>query len=148
MITEAQQATINEALNILHNTLIRGVEFNNSTTVKDFLALELALLQQEVFAVLFLDSQHRLISFEKMFFGTINAAAVYPREVVRKALELNAAAVIFGHNHPSGNSEPSRADIAITRNLTTILNIIDVQVLDHVVVSPIDQTSMSESGLI
>ena len=101
----------------------------------------------EVFAVLFLDNRNRVISFEKMFFGTIDSAGVYPREVVRRALRNNAAAVIFAHNHPSGVSEPSSADEQITQRLKDALALIDVKVLDHMVIGD-TVTSFAERGLL
>jgi DNA repair protein RadC len=101
--------------------------------------------EREVFAVLFLDSQHRLIEYQELFFGTIDAAAVYPREVVKAALDHNAAAVIFSHNHPSGVSQPSQADIAITEKLKKALNLIDVRTLDHIIIGE-DIFSFAESG--
>jgi DNA repair protein RadC len=97
---------------------------------------------------MFLDSQHRLIAFERLFRGTIDGASVYPRVVVRRALELNAAAVIFTHNHPSGVPEPSTADINITKRLKDALGLIDVRVLDHIIAGTDGTSSMAESGLL
>ena len=108
---------------------------------------KLAPYEREVFCVLLLDSQHRLIEYRELFFGTIDATAVYPREVVKLVLEHNAAAVIFAHNHPSGVAEPSTADKNITQKLTTALAVIDVRVLDHIVVGE-TQVSFAERGLI
>lgn len=108
---------------------------------------KLSAYEREVFAVMLLDSQHRLIAFQELFFGTIDAASVYPREVVKAALQSNAAAVIFAHNHPSGDPEPSQADRAITTRLIAALNLIDVRVLDHIVVGQA-AVSFAERGLI
>ncbi len=102
--------------------------------------------QREVFAALFLDNQHRLIAFEELFQGTIDSASVYPREVVKKALALNAAAIIFAHNHPSGVAEPSQADRQITERLVQALALVDIRVLDHLVVGDGEPVSFAERG--
>jgi len=102
--------------------------------VKEYLQLKLGSYDREVFALMLLDNQHQLIRFEELFFGTIDAASVYSREVVKAALNANAAAVILAHNHPSGIAEPSRADKRITSRLVDALGLIDVRVLDHIVV--------------
>jgi DNA repair protein RadC len=104
--------------------------------------------EREVFGSIFLNTQYRIISFEELFYGTINAANIHPREVVKRALELNAAAIIFVHNHPSGDSSPSDADVQITIVLREALNLIDVRVLDHIVVGANECVSMTECGLI
>lgn len=111
-----------------------------------FLQSRLGRQPKEVFAVLFLDNQHQVIRFEELFQGTINAASVYPREVVRRVIELNAAAVILAHNHPSGVTEPSMADRQITEVLTKALALIDVKVLDHIVLGGVNHTSFAERG--
>ena len=103
-------------------------------------------LEHEVFACLFLDNRHRLICYKQMFNGTIDSASVYPREVVKAALQTNSAAVIFAHNHPSGVAEPSRADIDITQRLTKALALIEVRVLDHIIVGDGYQVSLAERG--
>lgn len=108
----------------------------------------LSLLEHEVFGVLLLTNKHKCIEFVELFRGTIDGAAVYPREVVKLVLEHNAAAVIFAHNHPSGSSTPSAADKAITRRLTDALRLIDVRVLDHIVVGHPYSTSFAETGLL
>ena len=122
--------------------------FDLPATVKDFVALQLGGLTQEVFAVLFLDGQHRLIALEEMFRGTLTQTSVYPREVVKHALARNAAAVIFAHNHPSGLAEPSRADELLTRTLRDALALVDVRVLDHVIVAGASSVSFAERGLL
>lgn len=114
--------------------------------VKSVVSLNMRSLEHEVFACLFLDNRHRLICFRSMFTGTIDSASVYPREVVKAALQYNAAAVIFAHNHPSGVAEPSRADIDITRKLTKALALIEVRVLDHIIVGDGYQVSLAERG--
>ena len=124
----------------------RGTSFTSPTLVKEYLVTKLSGLEHEVFAILFLDTQHRLIEYREMFRGTIDSASVYPREVVKEALRLNAAAVIFSHNHPSGNPEPSRADEAITVKLKEALALVDVRTLDHIVVGGEGTVSFAERG--
>ncbi|MFL9797381.1 DNA repair protein RadC [Vibrio cyclitrophicus] len=119
--------------------------FTNPTNVKEYLKLKLGAHDREVFAVMFLDNQHQLISFEKLFFGTIDAASIYPREVLKAALNHNAAAVVFSHNHPSGIAEPSQADRRITQRLVDALKLVDIRVLDHIVVGE-DCVSFAEKG--
>ena len=109
--------------------------------------MQLAQSPREVFAVMFLDAQHRLLHFEAMFQGTLSQASVYPREVVKLALELGASAVVLSHNHPSGSVEPSRADERLTQTLKQALHLIDVRVLDHIIVAPGQACSMAERGL-
>ncbi|MFW1364846.1 RadC family protein [Vibrio parahaemolyticus] len=121
--------------------------FTNPTNVKEYLKLKLGAHDREVFAVMFLDNQHQLISFEELFFGTIDAASIYPREVLKTALNHNAAAVIFAHNHPSGIAEPSQADKRITQRLIDALKLVDIRVLDHIVVGE-GCVSFAEKGLI
>jgi DNA repair protein RadC len=116
--------------------------------VKDFLQLKLAHLGHEVFAVLFLNAQHQLVELEEMFRGTLTQTSVYPREVVKRALELQASAVILAHNHPSGVAEPSRADEYLTQTLKAALQLIDVRVLDHLVVGRAGVVSFAERGLL
>ena len=122
--------------------------FDAPGRVKDYLALQLAGRAQEVFAVLFLDSQHRLITMEKLFHGTLDQTGVYPREIARRVLELNAAAVVLAHNHPSGVAEPSRADEFVTQAVKNALQLVDVRVLDHLVVGRGQVTSFAERGLL
>lgn len=140
-------STINEALAILDRRLSkRERTFRSPTDTRSFLRLKLEALEQEVFAALFLDNRHRLIHYEELFFGTIDRAAVYPREVVKKALKYNAAAVIFAHNHPSGVAEPSEADRSLTLRLREALGFVDIRVLDHIVVGMSEQVSLAERG--
>jgi DNA repair protein RadC len=116
--------------------------------VRDWLRLKLAGLHQEVFCALWLDAQNRLIVFEELFRGTLTQTSVYPREVVKRALACNAAAVILAHNHPSGVAEPSTADQALTRSLKDALALVDVKVLDHFVVAGREPISFAERGLL
>jgi DNA repair protein RadC len=120
--------------------------FDSPDTVKQYLQLHLAAKGHEVFAVLFLDSQNRLLALEELFRGTLSQTSVYPREVVLRALHHGAAAVVLAHNHPSGSVEPSRADEALTHTLRTTLALVDVRVLDHVIVAPGQTLSMAEKG--
>ena len=126
----------------------RGTSFTSPAAVKEYLRAKRAGFEHEVFAVLFMDTQHRLIEYAEMFRGTIDGASVYPRELVKEALRLNAAAVIVSHNHPSGNPEPSGADRALTQRLKEALGLVDVRVLDHVIVAGSDTTSLAERGLL
>ena len=126
----------------------RDAVFNSPQSVYDYLTLELRGLQQEVFMVLYLDSQNRLIKEETLFYGTINAASVYPREVLKAALKNNAAALILAHNHPSGIAEPSQADKLITTKLQQALQLVDINILDHIIVGGDNCVSFAERGLI
>ncbi len=122
--------------------------FDSPSRVKEFVGLQLGGREHEVFAVLFLDAQSRLLRLEEMFRGTLTQTSVYPREVVKRALELGAAAVILAHNHPSGAAEPSRADEYLTQTLKSALTLIDVRVLDHLVVGHGAIVSFAERGLL
>ena len=122
--------------------------FGSADAVKHYLQLHLAAKGHEVFAVLFLDAQNRLLAMEELFRGTLTQTSVYPREVVLRALHHQAAAVVLAHNHPSGSVEPSRADEALTQTLKTTLALVDVRVLDHVIVAPGQALSMAEKGLV
>jgi len=115
---------------------------------RDYLKLRLHGYPYEVFAALFLDNRHRVIDYRELFRGTIDGASVHPREVVRSALDLNAAAVIFAHNHPSGVAEPSQSDLRITQRLKDALALIDVRVLDHLIIGEGEGTSLAERGLL
>lgn len=126
----------------------RDAVFNSPQSVYDYLTLELRGLQQEVFMVLYLDSQNRLIKEETLFYGTINAASVYPREALKAALKNNAAALILAHNHPSGIAEPSQADKLITSKLQQALQLVDINILDHIIVGGDNCVSFAERGLI
>jgi len=122
--------------------------FSSPDAVKRYLQIQLARKPHEVFAVLFLDAQNKLIAMEELFRGTLTQTSVYPREVVQRALHLEAASVVLAHNHPSGTVQPSRADEALTQTLKSALALIDVRVLDHVIVTQGDSLSMAEKGLI
>jgi DNA repair protein RadC len=122
--------------------------FSSPGAVKQYLQLHLAARPHEVFAVLFLDAQNRLIAMEELFRGTLTQTSVYPREVVQRALQREAASVVLAHNHPSGTVQPSRADEALTQTLKAALALVDVRVLDHVIVTQGDALSMAEKGLL
>ena len=122
--------------------------FETPGAVKDYVQLQLGQRPHEVFAALFLDSQHRLIALEELFRGTLTQTSVYPREVALRALHHHAAAVVLTHNHPSGHVQPSRADEVLTQTLKTALGLLDVRVLDHVIVGPGQALSMAEQGLL
>lgn len=142
------QAVLELARRSLRAELVERPAFDGPTAVRDFLRLHLADLHYEVFSVMFLDAQHRLIAYEPMFRGTLTQTSVYPREVLKRALELNAAALILAHNHPSGVAEPSRADEHLTQTLKSALAMVDVRVLDHFVVARHGVTSFAERGLL
>jgi DNA repair protein RadC len=125
---------LDKAAEIVASRYLRGDVFTHPQATKEYLPFKMGGYEREVFAVLLLDNQHRLIEYKELFFGTIDAASVYPREVVKLTLDHNAAAVIFAHNHPSGISDPSDADKRITQKLKDALALIDVRVLDHFVV--------------
>ena len=145
-----REATPEETLLAAHQALARrfrrGVSLTSPRLVREYLRISLAALEHEVFCVLLLDTHHRLLSCRELFRGTLDGAAVYPREVVKEVLKHNAAAVIFAHNHPSGVAEPSPADELITRRLREALLLIDVRVLDHLVVAGTALVSMAERG--
>jgi DNA repair protein RadC len=141
------QAIKEMSLRGLKEELQRGDALNSPRAVRDYLQLLLGARQQEVFLVLFLDTQHRVIASEVLFNGTLSQTSVYPREVVKRALAHNAAAVILAHNHPSGVAEPSQSDQLLTDALKQALNLVDVRVLDHFIVGTGTILSFAERGL-
>ena len=142
------KAVVEMSRRYLDEKMKRGDVLKDASDVENYLKLKLRHSPYEVFSCVFLDNKHRVIEYEELFRGTINGASVHPREVVKKALEHNAAAVIFAHNHPSGVAEPSMADQQVTRQLTDALALVDVRVLDHVVVGDGTTVSFAERGLI
>ncbi len=146
--TETEDGIIAQALLILARRCAPGAAMCCPTDVRNFLTVRAANHRREVFAVLFLDMQNRVLSCEDLFFGTLSQTSVYPREVVRRCIELGAAGVIFTHNHPSGSTKPSRADEQLTVRLRTALDLIDVRVVDHVITAGGEYLSMAEAGLI
>ncbi len=141
------QAVLEMAHRHLFEKLNRGNVLGSVLQTRQYLCMQLKNCSQEVFACLFLDNRNRVISFEKMFYGTIDCASVYPREVVRLALKKNAAALIFAHNHPSGVAEPSQADEQITQRLKNALALVEIRVLDHFVIGD-EVVSFAERGLL
>ncbi|WP_417438941.1 RadC family protein [Idiomarina sp.] len=135
------------ASQLIEERFQRGDAYCEPKAVKDFLQYKLAHKDREVFSIMLLDSQHRLIEYREMFAGTINAAPVYIREIIKAVVQTNAAAVICSHNHPSGVPEPSRADISVTERLKKALDLIDVTLLDHIVVGE-TTVSFAERGLL
>lgn len=142
------EEVLRQARWVLSHRVRKGATMSSPEAVKDYLRVQIGVLEHEVFWVLFLDSQHRIITLKQMFRGTVTQTSVYPREVVKESLSLNAAAVILAHNHPSGAAEPSRADEFLTQALKTALALVDVRVLDHLVVAGADCNSFAERGLL
>jgi len=142
------QAVLEMARRHTFEELDRGDVLTSPEATRAYLSQQLRHYQHEVFACLFLDNQHHILEFEELFRGTIDSASVYPREVVKKALAHNAAAVIFAHNHPSGISEPSQADKLITDKLKQALALIDIRVLDHFIIGDGMPYSFAENGLL
>lgn len=149
MSLENQNKVIAKAMQILEHRAKYGVDkifFSSPETVKNYFCMRHLDAKAEQFDVLFLDNRHRLIACETLFYGTIDSASVYPREVVRKALEHNAAALVISHNHPSGVAEPSRADVDITGRLKNACALVDVRILDHIITGDNCSVSLAERG--
>jgi len=148
----AKRAELVAVLELARRALAQELQdkplFTTPQAVRDYLQLQLGSRPHEIFAVLFLDSQHRLIALEELFRGTLTQTSVYPREVVVRALALHAGSVVLAHNHPSGEARPSRADEALTQTLKAALALVDVRVLDHFVVTSTQALSMAERGLL
>jgi DNA repair protein RadC len=144
----ALQAGIEVGRRALLDAMVRSSPIKDSQAAKHFLRAQLGNRPQEVFCALFLDTRHRVITFETLSIGTIDNAAVHPREVLKRVLNSNAAAVIFAHNHPSGVCEPSAADKSLTRRLCAALKLIDVRVLDHLVIAAGESASFADLGLL
>lgn len=142
------QAVLEMARRTLREKITNGAALNSPAAVREYLRLKLQALPHEVFVVLFLDAQNRVIEIEELFRGTLTQTSVYPREVVKRALRHNAGAVIFAHNHPSGVAEPSHADETLTQALKQALALIDVRVLDHFIVAGAGVVSFAERGLL
>lgn len=142
------QAVVEMSKRHLAEQLHRGHPINSPQQTLAYLSAQLRDYPYEVFAALFLDNRHRVIAYEELFKGTVDGASVHPREVVRKAIAHNAAAVIFSHNHPSGVAEPSQADQRITQRLQTALELVDVRVLDHIVIGDGQHCSLAERGML
>lgn len=146
-MSPGEQRTIRRALNLLARQLREpGVAFTSTHVTRDWLRLHLTGLEREVFIVLWLDNQNRLLAQETLFTGTINSTTVHPRELVKSAMKHNAASAVLAHNHPSQLAEPSQADRQITDRIKTALELVDVRVLDHLVVGGLDIVSFAERG--
>lgn len=145
-MTESQ--IVERAMEILLRKARKADALASPQAVRDYLRLALSDKEHEVFVVVLLDAQHRVIECEELFRGTLTQTSVYPREIVKTALRHNAAAVIFAHNHPSGVAEPSHADELLTRSLKAALALVDVQTLDHFVVAGAQALSFAERGLL
>jgi DNA repair protein RadC len=143
-----REAVIARAMKLLEHEVREADSMRSPGAVRDYLCLRLGDKHYEVFCVVFLDAQNRVIALEEMFRGTLTQTSVYPREVVVEALKHNAAGVILCHNHPSGVAEPSRADEALTQTLKAALALVDVRVLDHVIVAGCTSLSFAERGLL
>ena len=142
------QAVLEMSRRALRETIDRGTALSSPQAVRDYLRLKLHGKGHEVFVAVFLDAQNRVLAVEDLFRGTLTQTSVFPREIVKRALHFNAAAVIFAHNHPSGVAEPSRADEALTQTLKHTLALVDVKVLDHFVVGGDSAMSFAERGLL
>ena len=146
----AKRAEVSAVLELARRALAQKLEertiFESPQAVRDYLQLQLGGRPHEIFAVMFLDNQNRLIALEELFRGTLAQASVYPREIVLRALHRHAAAVVLAHNHPSGVAEPSQADRQLTRHLAEALALVDVRVLDHFIVAGPSALSFREAG--
>jgi DNA repair protein RadC len=142
------QNLIDRAVKELSKAYKAGLAFNSANSSKKYVQLQIGSSEVEVFCVMFLNTQNQLIEFKKMFTGTIDSAGVYPREIVKEALLLNAKSIIIAHNHPSGALEPSQADKSITRRIRDACNLLDINLLDHIIVSRLGAMSFSERGLL
>ena len=146
VVDHTHQAVIDNALEILETRMkYHSPALSNPTDVKNYLMLKLAERESEVFSCLYLDNKHQVIEFVELFYGTIDGCSVHPREIVKQALALNAAAVIFAHNHPSGAIEPSTADEFITTRLKSALDLVDINVLDHFIIGGTAYCSFAEN---
>ena len=146
--TVSGEEIVSMATRLLNRKFTKGRKLEDAADSKTFLALKLSHLEHEVFSIIFLDNRHKVITYEEMFRGTIDSASVYPREVLKRALQLNAAALILAHNHPSGEPEPSRSDEQITQRLKQALSLVDIRVLDHIIIGGTQPTSFAERGLL
>ena len=144
----SEEAIFQAAGEILMARIRRSpVKMTDAGMVCEYFRLRLSNIRREEFAVMFLDSQLNILHFEMMFAGTINQTSVYPREIIRRAFELNSSAIILGHNHPSGDLEPSWADKNLTKKIKEVCSGVDIQVVDHIIVSSAGTRSMATMGL-
>jgi DNA repair protein RadC len=147
-VAVSAEELVETARAVMNQRLRRGTQLSSPRVVRDYLAVRLGMLEQEVFCVLLLDNRFRVIDCVELFRGSIDGASVHPREVVKLSLARNAAAVLFAHQHPSGIAEPSRADEALTKRLVDALALVDIRVLDHVIVAGGEVVSLADRGLI
>jgi DNA repair protein RadC len=151
-IGKAKYSMLQAALELGRRVFQEDLEYlsgiSSAGDAKNFVMAKLANFRQEVFACIFLNSRHRIIKYEQLFYGTIHCTPIYPRVIAQKALEYNASAVIFAHNHPSGDTKPSQSDLKSTQNLVTALSYLDIRVLDHLIVGGNQCISFIEEGLI
>jgi DNA repair protein RadC len=147
-LTDDQYRTVRDAIAIYEAKIKHGAVLSSPQVVRDYLRLQLTGLEHEVFAAVWVDAQNRVIAYEELFRGTLTQTSVFPREIVKRALQVNAAGVILAHNHPSNVAEPSRADESLTQTLKHVLALVDVKVLDHFVVGGVSAMSFAERGLL
>ena len=148
-LTKKECSIVEEALQILENKAVyKAAKISSPKELREYAMLKLSRLEREEFHVVFLNNRHAVIKCERMAIGTIDCASVYPREIARRTLQLNAAAVILMHNHPSGEAEPSAEDIALTNRIRDALCLLDVRTLDHLIVGGNRSTSLAERGLL
>lgn len=147
MYTIEEIKTIEKARYIIENKYFtKGDPITDTTASKEYIQLRIGHLDHEIFMVIYLDNRHNIIEIEEMFRGTVDKATVHPREVLKNALQHNASAIIIAHNHPSGDTEPSRADIEITKRLKEGLNFVEIRLLDHIIVGSGEGYSFAERG--
>ena len=144
--TYSEDTLLGIAETILLDRIYEKPIINSADDIQQYLKLHFREMKTEVFCVVFLNTQHEILAIENLFTGTIDGAAVYPREVIRKVIDHNAAAVILAHNHPSGHAEPSKSDYAITDRITRALKLIDTRVLDHIIIGSADAVSFAVEG--
>jgi DNA repair protein RadC len=144
----SDSAVVDTALRILAERVTQGPLMSSPGVVKDFLRLRFSGLQHEVFCVLYLDRRHRLIACEDLFRGTVDGASVFPREIIKASLRHNATSILCAHNHPSNNPSPSQADELITTRIKAAVELLDLRLLDHVIVTARETVSLAELGLL
>ena len=147
-LSDRERGTLRRAAEILGRYLMTAPVMDSPKVVREFLACKLGHQTREVFAVLYLNAQHELIEYVEEFLGTLTCTSVYPRELIKRALTLNASAIVLAHNHPSGKPEPSAADESLTRSVKRAMELVDVQTLDHIVVGGSQYVSFAERGLL
>ena len=147
-LSDRERGTLRRAADILVRYLMTAPVMDSPKVVREFLACKLGHQTREIFAVLYLNAQHELIEYVEEFLGTLTCTSVYPRELIKRALTLNASAIVLAHNHPSGKPEPSAADEALTRSVKRAMELVDVRTLDHIVVGGSQYVSFAERGLL